>query len=197
VARNPNQSKGQAGIHNMPQEKNMNRLYVLPKSVWSDTQVKTGEHHENGHVTELFVHIHHIFSQKMGSHYIDLSNAGLSNADLSNADLSNPGLSNPDLLNDPSNGLILMTTAFDPSETQDFETLFHGHPDVAVLPHPTTMGHVKLVDHVGDPVHKYQHHHHQALLDLPGLDLHPDDTVIDLHRKAARLNPALRLRNVL
>ena|GEM_PF-4975056 len=66
-----------------------------------------------------------------------------------------------------------------------------------MLPHPTTMGHVKLVDHIGDPVHKYQKHHHQALLDLPGLNLEPDDTVIDLHRKAARLNPLLRLRNVL
>lgn len=146
----------------------MNRLYILPKSVWSNTQVKTGEHHENGQVTELFVHIHHIFSQKVGSHYSDLSN-----------------------------GLILMTTAFDPSETHDFEAFFHGHPEVAILPHSTTMGHVKLVDHIGDPVHKYQQHHHQALLDLPGLDLQPSDTVIDLHRKAAKLNPALRLRNVL
>jgi hypothetical protein len=146
----------------------MNRLYILPKSVWTDTQVKTGEHYENGQVTELFVHIHHIFSQKMGSHYIDLPN-----------------------------GLILMTTAFDPSETQEFESYFHNHPDVAVMPNPTTMGLVKLTDHIGDPVHKYQHLHHLALLDLPGLDLHPDDTVIDLHRKAARLNPALRLRNML
>jgi hypothetical protein len=146
----------------------MNRLYVLPKSVWNHAQVKTGEHHQDGHVTELFAHIHHIFSQKMGSHYTDLGN-----------------------------GLILMTTSFDRSETQEFEAYFHAHPQVAILPDPTTMGHVKLVDHIGDPVHKFQRHHHQALVELPGLDLQPDDTVIDLHRKAARLNPALRLRNVL
>ena len=113
----------------------MRRLYVLPKSVFTGqiqigTQVEAGAgEDENG--------------KKATAVMLDVVN------------LFHPMIGSHYI--DLPDGMILMCTSFDHSEIA--EDLFHGHPEVAILPHPTLMGNVTLKEHVGSHAHRFQPHH--------------------------------------
>ena len=96
---------------------------------------------------------------------------------------------------DLPNGLVLMMTSFDHDERA--EDLFHAHPEVAILPHPTLDGHKPLQAHVGAPGYKFAQKHLDALLGHAALGAAATDTVLDLARKASAIHPEVRFRNVL
>jgi len=159
----------------------MRRLYILPKSVWSGSARIGTTQAEDGTQSPVMIEMIRLFHPVIGSHYIDLSNNALSN----NA-LSNDGL--PD-------GLVLMCTSFDHDERA--EDLFHAHAEVAILPHPTLAGTVKLKDHVDAPGYKFAQKHLEALKGHATLGFSEMDTVIDLARKASAIHPEIKFRNVL
>jgi hypothetical protein len=92
-------------------------------------------------------------------------------------------------------GLVLMMTSFDHDERA--EDLFHAHPEVAILPHPTLDGHKPLQAHVGAPGYKFTQTHLDALTAHAALGASATDTVLDLARKASAIHPEVRFRNVL
>lgn len=144
----------------------MRRLYILPHSVWA-SDVEIGTHYTDaGEARPVRAKWVDIFHPAFGSHYLDLAQPG---------------------------GMILLVT--DVSHDERVEDLFHGHPDVAVLPHPVTQGNVKLKDHMASAAHKYTQEHHEALKGCPHLDVNDTDTVLDLHRKAGSVHPLMALRN--
>ena len=96
---------------------------------------------------------------------------------------------------DLPNGMVLMCTSFDHDERA--EDLFHAHPQVAILPHPTVMGTVKLKDHATNAAYKFRQHHLDALKGHSTLAAADTDTVIDLARKASAIHPEIKFRNVL
>jgi|SRR5947209_743955 len=92
-------------------------------------------------------------------------------------------------------GMILMMTSFDHNER--CEDLFHAHPEVAILPHPTTDGRRPLKEHVRAPDYKFEQHHLDALMDHPDLKIMPTDSVLDVAGKASAIHPEVRFRNAL
>lgn len=96
---------------------------------------------------------------------------------------------------DLPNGMILMMTSFDHNERS--EDLFHEHPEVAVLPHPTRDGNKPLKAHIGLPGYKFEQHHLDALTGHRDLSIRETDTVLDVARKAAAIHPEVRFRNAL
>lgn len=58
-------------------------------------------------------------------------------------------------------GMVLMMTSFDHDERS--EDLFHAHPAVAILPHPSVDGNKPLRSHVGAAGYKFAQHHMDAL----------------------------------
>jgi hypothetical protein len=109
---------------------------------------------------------------------------------------------------DLPHGLVLLCTSFAHSELA--EDLFHGHPDVAILPHPVLDGKKMLKDHVqagnassgnksatAGPDYKFRQAHLDALKGHATLGATDTDTVIDIARKASAIHPEIKFRNVL
>jgi hypothetical protein len=96
---------------------------------------------------------------------------------------------------DLSNGMVLMMTSFDHDERS--EDLFHAHPAVAILPHPSVEGNKPLKNHVGATGYKFAQRHLDALTSHPDLGIVVTDSVLDVARKAAAIHPEVRFRNVL
>lgn len=96
---------------------------------------------------------------------------------------------------DLPNGMILMMTSFDHNER--CEDLFHAHPEVAILPHPTHDGNKPLRLHIGRPGYKFEQHHLDALISHRDLSIQETDSVLDVARKAAVIHPEVRFRNAL
>jgi len=94
-----------------------------------------------------------------------------------------------------ANGMILMMTSF--AHDERCEDLFHGHPEVAVLPHPSRDGARPLKAHVGSPGYKFEQRHLDALKSNPELGVLESDTVLDVARKASAIHPEVRFRNAL
>src|SRR5215467_592 len=96
---------------------------------------------------------------------------------------------------DLPNGMVLMMTSF--AHDERCEDLFHGHPDVAILPHPTRDGNKPLKNHVDAPEYKFIQHHLDALVGHREMGILPADSVLDVARKAAAIHPEFRFRNAL
>jgi hypothetical protein len=154
----------------------MRRLYILPKSVWSGSARIGTTQAEDGTQSPVMIEMVRLFHPVIGSHYIDLSTNALSNDDL-------------------PNNLVLMCTSFDHDERA--EDLLHAHAEVAILPHPTLAGTVKLKDHVDAPGYKFAQKHLEALKGHATLGFSEMDTVLDLARKASAIHPEIKFRNVL
>lgn len=92
-------------------------------------------------------------------------------------------------------GMLLMMTSFDHDERS--EDLFHAHPEVAILPHPTTDGNLPLKSHLGRAGYKFAQAHLDALKGHALLGIAETDTVLDVFRKASGVHPLIKLRNVL
>jgi hypothetical protein len=92
-------------------------------------------------------------------------------------------------------GLVLMMTSFDHDERA--EDLFHGHPEVAILPNPTIDGRKPLQAHVGAPGYKFEQRHLDALIAHATLGVSGTDSVLDVAHKAEAIHPEVRFRNVL
>lgn len=96
---------------------------------------------------------------------------------------------------DLPDGLVLMMTSFDHDERS--EDIFHAHPDVAILPHPTVEGNKPLKNHVGAQGYRFSQRHLDALKQHRNLGIAETDTVLDVARKASVLHPEVRFRNAL
>jgi hypothetical protein len=92
-------------------------------------------------------------------------------------------------------GMLLMMTSFEHDERT--EDLFHAHPQVAILPHPTSDGNLPLKAHLGRQGYKFAQPHLDALKGHALLGIADSDTVLDVFRKAGAVHPLIRLRNVL
>lgn len=112
---------------------------------------------------------------------------------LATTQLFHPGIGSHYI--DLPGGLVLMMTSFDHDERA--EDLFHAHPEVAILPHPTLDGRKPLQAHVGAPGYKFEQRHLDALSAHAVLGISGTDTVLDLARKAEVIHPEVRFRNVL
>ena len=96
---------------------------------------------------------------------------------------------------DLPNGMVLMMTSFDHDERS--EDLFHAHPAVAILPHPSADGKKPLKSHVGAAGYKFTQRHLEALTSHPHLGIVETDSVLDIARKASAIHPEVRFRNAL
>jgi len=96
---------------------------------------------------------------------------------------------------DLPNGMILMMTSFDHDER--CEDLFHSHPEVAILPHPTLDGRKTLKSHLGAPGYRFAQRHLDALAGHRELGIAETDSVLDVARKASAIHPEVRFRNAL
>lgn len=96
---------------------------------------------------------------------------------------------------DLPNGMVLMMTSFDHDER--CEDLFHGHPEVAILPHPTLDGRKPLKNHLGESGYRFAQRHLDALTGHRDLGIVDTDSVLDVARKASAIHPEVRFRNVL
>ena len=96
---------------------------------------------------------------------------------------------------DLANGMVLMMTSFDHDER--CEDLFHAHPAVAILPHPSSDGRKPLKNHIGAPGYRFEQHHLDALKAHPDLGIVESDSVLDVARKASAIHPEVRFRNAL
>jgi hypothetical protein len=92
-------------------------------------------------------------------------------------------------------GFVLLMTSFDHDERA--EDLFHAHPEVAILPHPTVDGNLPLKSHVGRPGYKFAQTHLDALQGHDRMSLTGTDSVLDVFKKAGAIHPLIKLRNVL
>ena len=148
----------------------MRRLYILPKSVWSGS-IQTGTRAlPQGAAEPVLVPVLLPMTQ-----------------------LFHPAIGSHYI--DLGDGLILMMTSFDHDERS--EDLFHAHPEVAILPHPTLDGMKPLQAHVDAPGYKFTRRHLDALAAHPALAVAGTDTVLDVARKASLVHPEVRFRNVL
>ena len=91
--------------------------------------------------------------------------------------------------------MVLMMTSFDHDERS--EDLFHAHPAVAILPHPSIEGNKPLKSHVGAAGYKFTHRHLEALTSHPHLGIVETDSVLDIARKVSAIHPEVRFRNAL
>ena len=96
---------------------------------------------------------------------------------------------------DLAGGMLLMMTSFDHDERS--EDLFHAHPAVAILPHPSVEGNKPLKSHVGATGYKFAQHHLEALTSHRDLGIVETDSVLDVARKASAIHPEVRFRNAL
>ena len=96
---------------------------------------------------------------------------------------------------DLPNRMILMMTSFAHDERS--EDLFHAHPEVAILPHPTSDGKKPLKNHVGTSGYKFEQRHLDALTGHRELGILETDGVLDVAHKASAIHPEVRFRNAL
>ena len=96
---------------------------------------------------------------------------------------------------DLPDNLVLMMTSFDHDER--CEDLFHAHPEVAILPHPTLDGKKALKNHIGASGYRFAQRHLDALTSHRDLGIVDTDSVLDVARKASAIHPEVRFRNVL
>jgi len=96
---------------------------------------------------------------------------------------------------DLSGGMILMMTSFDHDER--CEDIFHAHPAVAILPHPSSDGRKPLKSHVGAEGYRFEQRHLDALKNHADLGVVESDSVLDVARKASAIHPEVRFRNAL
>lgn len=87
---------------------------------------------------------------------------------------------------------LLISTSVEHSEW--CEDQWHGHPDVAVLPHPTFEGTDPMSKHIGSATKKIKQEH---LDHLSVLGVKPNHTVWDIHDLASKRMPNCKLRAVL
>lgn len=87
---------------------------------------------------------------------------------------------------------ILLSSSFDHSEWA--EEQWHGHPDVAILPHPTFEGNDHIKTHVGKSLKKLTQQHLDALKKHKSLQFDENDTIHDLSRKARAINPQVMVK---
>ncbi len=90
-------------------------------------------------------------------------------------------------------GFILLMTSFDHDERA--EDLFHAHPEVAILPHPTADGNLALKSHLGRSGYKFTQTHLEALKGHDRMGIAETDSVLDVFRKAGAIHPLIKLRN--
>lgn len=74
-----------------------------------------------------------------------------------------------------------------------WEDLLHSHPEVAILPNPTTEPTDTIKKHIGSPAKKLKKKHVDQLAALGVVET---DTVYDVSAKVARINPNLKLRMI-
>lgn len=149
----------------------MRKLYVVPKDVW-------------------LAHSH-LFSPQIGSHYIDLVSSPAevtSHAEIQAAWEQG---------NDIDGNMVLVSTTLEHDEwSEDF---WEGLGAVAVLPHPTFEGNVPMSEVAKDKKHeakKVRGEHITALRKHAELGFAESDTVLDIARKAQRVNPQVRIRGL-
>ncbi len=94
----------------------------------------------------------------------------------------------------PGGFLLLMTTLDHDERAED---LFHAHPEVAILPHPTVDGNLPLKSHIGRPGYKFAQGHLDALQEHGTMGVLETDSVLDVFKKAGAIHPLIKLRNVL
>ncbi|HWR37693.1 MAG TPA: hypothetical protein VN622_17660 [Clostridia bacterium] len=91
--------------------------------------------------------------------------------------------------------MILVSIAF---ASEGAEDKWHGHPDVAILPHPTHEGMTKIKDAKAHPAKKMKQSHVDALKKHSKLGFdEQNDTILDLSEKAKKIHPECCIRNVL
>lgn len=95
---------------------------------------------------------------------------------------------------DEKSAWLLLSTDFDVDWQEE---MWHAHPEVARIAHPTREGDVKLIDLHRNPKHahkQFKQHHWDLLVAKFGLD--QTHTVWDLHDRARAIDPDCRLSNV-
>jgi hypothetical protein len=92
-------------------------------------------------------------------------------------------------------GFVLLMTSLDHDERA--EDLFHGHPEVTILPHPTADGNLPLKSHIGRPGYKFTQAHLDALQAHDGMGITETDSVLEIFKKAGAIHPLIKLRNML
>lgn len=108
--------------------------------------------------------------------------------------LFHPGVGSSCIHLDDNGDWLLVSTDFANESAQE---LWHSHPDVARLPHPTREGSVPIYTLCEDPkyTHKQFADEHWTLLSTK-FDLDQTHTVWDLHDRACAIDPSCRLSNV-
>src|SRR4051812_3977683 len=123
----------------------MRRLYVLSELTYK-SKVRVGvSFGEAGRVVDMNVPMHDLCHPTIGSCYMDL----IPYTSEANALLKHDDPKAWEQLPEVkawrgSGSHILLSTSFAHSER--CEDIFHGHPDVAILPHPVLFGNDKLSD---------------------------------------------------
>jgi hypothetical protein len=95
---------------------------------------------------------------------------------------------------DDAGDWLLVSTDFSSEAAQE---IWHSHPEVARLPHPTQQSNVLISRLSVDPQHarkQFKSTHWDLLVAKFGLN--PTHTVWDLHDKATSMDPLCRLSNV-
>lgn len=104
-----------------------------------------------------------------------------------------PGIGSHGIHLDDQGEWLLLSTDF---ASERLEDLWHSHPEVARLPHPTQEGDVKLAHLHVKPQHarkQFKAHHWEKLAGKFGLD--ETHTVWDLHDRASAMDRDCRLSN--
>jgi hypothetical protein len=87
-------------------------------------------------------------------------------------------------------GFVLLACDFANEAAED---IWHGHPEVAPLPHPVYEGKITLQQLKANPMAKYKEAHHAALAAIGTL---PTDTVIEVSAKASAIMPLVKIRHI-
>jgi hypothetical protein len=170
----------------------MRRFYVVPHHVWAgDVEV------EGRRVRHI-----DLFHPAIGSHGIHLIEyTSPEHAELLHSDedvvLSRDGvgpaaweaLDEVKAWRDAGSNMLLSTDF----RTEESELLWHAHPEVARLQHPSLEGTVTLAElhQKAEHGHKQFKKHHMDALGVIGVK--PNHTVLDVHRLAKARNPLCRL----
>ncbi len=92
---------------------------------------------------------------------------------------------------DLGDGMMLVATDF---TNEDSQELWENHAAVAPLPHPTFEGTATLKAHVADATKKFSAKH---LGYLASIGVMPEDSVLDVSRKARAIHPLVKIGNML
>lgn len=145
----------------------MRRLYIVPRSLMLGA-IQVGTEQTSAGPKPVMMDTCRLIHPMLGWHAVDL-----------------PG----------PEDFLLMITSFGHSEAA--EDLFHAHPEVAILPHPTLDGNTPLKQHVGREGYKFAQQHLDALTSHPNLGVQETDTILTLAKKAEAIHPLVAFRNSL